>query len=282
MLFRRPNLQGNRPIIFAFLLIAIPILLSQPGCTGSTKTADSTEATVDSKADAQPAADAPDAMAAFLAIQDEYDAKMKEVREAVRNAKTDEERQAAWAESPNEEEYTKRYLDIVKAHPNTEASSKSLLRIVRSREISDETIEILKREMVDSEDTVQVLSRLTRNPNDELESVFDNVIENSTVETNRAFATYLKAKRLMYRRKLETREDEIKDLIHSLSTEYPDISNNRGGTLKDSGDALLFEIDRLQVGMEVPEIEGEDIDGEEFKLSDYRGKVVFLDFWGDW
>ena len=25
-----------------------------------------------------------------------------------------------------------------------------------------------------------------------------------------------------------------------------------------------------------------DLDGVEFKLSDYRGKVVFLDFWGDW
>lgn len=282
MLFRRPKSQSDRRTLSAFLLVAIPILLSQPGCTGSTKTADSTESKVDSNAAAQPAVDAPAAMSAFLAIQNEYNAKMKEVRGAVRNAKTDEERQAAWADSPNEEEYKKRYLDIVKAHPNTEASGKALLWIVRSREISNETIKILKREMVNSEDTVQVLSRLTRNPNDELESVFDNVIENSTVETNRAFATYLKAKRLMYRRKLETREEEIKDLIQSLSIDYPEISNNRGGTLKDSGDALLFEIDRLQVGMEVPEIEGEDIDGEEFKLSDYRGKVVFLDFWGDW
>ena len=31
-----------------------------------------------------------------------------------------------------------------------------------------------------------------------------------------------------------------------------------------------------------PEIEGEDIDGVPFKLSDYRGKVVVLDFWGNW
>ena len=31
-----------------------------------------------------------------------------------------------------------------------------------------------------------------------------------------------------------------------------------------------------------PEIEGEDIEGVAFKLSDYRGKVVMLDFWGDW
>ncbi|MBT7257007.1 MAG: redoxin domain-containing protein [Planctomycetaceae bacterium] len=31
-----------------------------------------------------------------------------------------------------------------------------------------------------------------------------------------------------------------------------------------------------------PEIAAEDIDGVKFKLSDYRGKVVVLDFWGDW
>ena len=30
------------------------------------------------------------------------------------------------------------------------------------------------------------------------------------------------------------------------------------------------------------EIEGTDQDGVAFKLSDYRGKVVVLDFWGDW
>jgi cytochrome oxidase Cu insertion factor (SCO1/SenC/PrrC family) len=31
-----------------------------------------------------------------------------------------------------------------------------------------------------------------------------------------------------------------------------------------------------------PEIAGEDVDGKEFKLSDYRGKVVVLSFWGFW
>jgi peroxiredoxin len=35
-------------------------------------------------------------------------------------------------------------------------------------------------------------------------------------------------------------------------------------------------------GQPAPEIEGEDIDGKSFKLSDYRGKVVMLDFWGNW
>ena len=38
----------------------------------------------------------------------------------------------------------------------------------------------------------------------------------------------------------------------------------------------------LNVGDPAPEIEGEDLDGKKFKLSDYRGKVVFLDFWAHW
>ncbi|MEE3369273.1 MAG: DUF2092 domain-containing protein [Planctomycetota bacterium] len=37
-----------------------------------------------------------------------------------------------------------------------------------------------------------------------------------------------------------------------------------------------------KVGQEAPEIQGADLDGAPFKLSDYRGKVVMLTFWGDW
>jgi cytochrome oxidase Cu insertion factor (SCO1/SenC/PrrC family) len=40
--------------------------------------------------------------------------------------------------------------------------------------------------------------------------------------------------------------------------------------------------DGLAVGQFAPDIEGEDLDGVPFKLSDYRGKVVVLDFWGTW
>jgi hypothetical protein len=39
---------------------------------------------------------------------------------------------------------------------------------------------------------------------------------------------------------------------------------------------------RPAIGQVAPEIEGEDLDGSRFKLSDYRGKVVVLDFWGNW
>jgi len=38
----------------------------------------------------------------------------------------------------------------------------------------------------------------------------------------------------------------------------------------------------VAVGQPAPEIDGEDLASECFLLSDYRGKVVLLDFWGFW
>ena len=36
------------------------------------------------------------------------------------------------------------------------------------------------------------------------------------------------------------------------------------------------------IGKVAPDIEGIDLGGADFKLSDYEGKVVFLDVWGAW
>lgn len=38
----------------------------------------------------------------------------------------------------------------------------------------------------------------------------------------------------------------------------------------------------LQVGVEARDFEAKTVDGDSFRLSDYRGKVVVLDFWGFW
>jgi len=38
----------------------------------------------------------------------------------------------------------------------------------------------------------------------------------------------------------------------------------------------------LAVGKTAPDFEAVDVDGAKFRLSDYRGKVVVLDFWGFW
>jgi hypothetical protein len=53
-------------------------------------------------------------------------------------------------------------------------------------------------------------------------------------------------------------------------------------TLAETVKPELYELRNLRVGKPAPEIEGEDVDGKKFKLSDYKGKVVMLDFWADW
>ena len=45
---------------------------------------------------------------------------------------------------------------------------------------------------------------------------------------------------------------------------------------------LVFELKNLSIGKKAPEIVGKDLEDVEFQLSDYAGKVVILDFWGDW
>lgn len=45
---------------------------------------------------------------------------------------------------------------------------------------------------------------------------------------------------------------------------------------------LLYEVQYLTEGKMAPETVGVDVNGKEFKLSDFKGKVVGMVFWGDW
>lgn len=45
---------------------------------------------------------------------------------------------------------------------------------------------------------------------------------------------------------------------------------------------LIFDRKHLQVGMTAPNFSGTDVHGEPIALSDYRGKVTYLVFWGFW
>ena len=67
-----------------------------------------------------------------------------------------------------------------------------------------------------------------------------------------------------------------------MTKKYADVQGTRGGKLGEEAENNLFEMRHLSVGKKAPEIAGEDIDGKKFKLSDYKGKVVMLDFWGNW
>jgi thiol-disulfide isomerase/thioredoxin len=53
-------------------------------------------------------------------------------------------------------------------------------------------------------------------------------------------------------------------------------------TLGEEAKQELFELHSLRVGKVAPELEGADLDGVKFKLSDTRGKVTVVVFWASW
>jgi peroxiredoxin len=62
--------------------------------------------------------------------------------------------------------------------------------------------------------------------------------------------------------------------------EFADIPGSRGGTLGEEAGAELNERRNLVPGKPAPEVTGADVDGRPLKLSDHRGRVVLLSFWG--
>ncbi|WP_237729322.1 trypsin-like peptidase domain-containing protein [Schlesneria paludicola] len=76
------------------------------------------------------------------------------------------------------------------------------------------------------------------------------------------------------------RKDSIKHLERVVN-EFSDVLVG-DQPLIDSAQKMLFELQHLSIGTEAPEIVGKDIDGNEIKLSDFRGKVVMLDFFVNW
>ena len=75
---------------------------------------------------------------------------------------------------------------------------------------------------------------------------------------------------------------EGEKLLEQVKAEFEDVPFGRSRTLAQAAKGDLFEARNLAIGKVAPDIVGEDIDGVPFKLSDYRGKVVMLDFWGHW
>jgi hypothetical protein len=73
--------------------------------------------------------------------------------------------------------------------------------------------------------------------------------------------------------------EEVEALFERTAVRYGEVKVPDGGTVGEKARAELFAIRHLRVGKEAPDIEGQDQDGKRFKLSDYRGKVVLLDFW---
>lgn len=77
-------------------------------------------------------------------------------------------------------------------------------------------------------------------------------------------------------------EAEAASLLDRVERDYADVPHNdkrrNPGSLGEAAHSYLVELRELAVGKPAPDFRGADLDGRAFRLSDYRGKVVVLDF----
>lgn len=74
---------------------------------------------------------------------------------------------------------------------------------------------------------------------------------------------------------------EAAGLYRRIVERYPD-ARNASGNLAGQAEGRIFSIQNLRIGKVAPDIVGQDLDGKPMKLSDFRGKVVVLNFWATW
>ena len=75
-------------------------------------------------------------------------------------------------------------------------------------------------------------------------------------------------------------EAKVVTLLKRIAKDYGDVPIGET-TLGQRVAPALFEVENLLVGKKPPDIKGRDFDGRNLKLSDFRGKVILLDFFSD-
>lgn len=264
----------------------------------------------------EPAAD-PSPAAQFAAIRSEFDEAMKAFQTAYQAAKTDAERQEAIKHYPSGDDYAGRVRAIAEQHPTDPVAAEAITWVLQQGNGgpgADELLDILLAHHLDSDQMVEACKALQYRQTPKTEPFLRAVMQKSKQHAAQGWAGYVLAKTLqgeasLIRRLHDGAEPAMLDwlkqsrgeakllqmqkqdpadlqkqaeaLLEEVVAKYGDVKS-RSKSLADTAKADLFELRNLSVGKVAPEIEGTDVDGVAFKLSDYRGKVVFLDFWGYW
>ena len=182
--------------------------------------------------------------------------------------------------SPAGDESKSKAMELLVKHHLNNKKMQTMLRTVTRSIPSQQTEDLLNAIIEKSSnkemqaDALMKLSDYLSNNRDQIKSLLDNP------QFKKQYGDSLE-----YFKKIAATEDStIEDLLKQAKDQFGDVKMGRK-TVEEIVDAKFKRMEvvkNLKVGKVAPDIEGPDLDGENFKLSDYRGKVVMLDFWGDW
>jgi hypothetical protein len=219
-----------------------------------------------------------------------------------------------YEEEEDAREFAERFLQLALKHPRDVVAIDSLswiaVHVLRGPELGRALVR-LKQQHLSSNKLAAVCEALERKSSTAAEQLLRGTLAKSphrTVRTQACFslARFLERKmtlssklaerpelkprfeqfygkdftRLLVKLKPSATVRETERLYTRVVKDFADIS--RGKPTGDQAVRSLFRIQHLSVGRPAPEISGRDVGGKAFKLSDYRGKVVVVDFWGHW
>lgn len=241
--------------------------------------------------DAAPAKDDERSVAEQIqAVQKEFAEKQQEIVKRYRAAQNDDDRQKILEEfQALRGGLMNQFAAIVEKHPDDEAVFPALQQFINSDEHAAKATELLLKHHLDNEQIGAVCLQLGMQGNAGAEPLLRSVAEKSKSKEAKALALLGLGQMLLARSNANGADDAERDKLRGQAIEalkkvakdYADVEAFRRKA-GDWAEAVLFEAEHLSVGMTIPDLAGEDLEGEAFKLSDYRGKVVFLDFWAHW
>ena len=155
------------------------------------------------------------------------------------------------------------------------------LNVTKDKKITAQAGEILLRDHLNSpkmpEFVAMTLGRVQRNLGQESTTKLLEACMKSDSGALQGAVHFYRGSLALRNRKIS---DEDKKAAHEEMRQAIKLAPEASFSKRAEG--ILFEVDHLQVGMKAPDITGKDTDGVAFKTSDYLGKVILLDFWGDW
>ena len=296
---------------FSFSLLCSVCVLSTlllSGCGKNSETADSPK--TENKTDES----TPDPSDLLDAQTKKFDDAMSEFMTAYGEAETPEDKQALLNEKlPQADDFAAPLMKIAADYPDHDVAVDALMWIVKKArgDASKDACNKLITDYIDREDLQEICITMSyQPPSAETHSALRTLMTDSPHDFVKGTATYAMANYLgrcksafersknkdqdedseasehsdEFLSSLDVSEATIRSLYQTAIDDYADVRpyQSTKRKLKSLAGGALFEMDNLAIGQVAPDIEAEDLDGVDFKLSEYRGKVVVIDFWGDW
>ena len=274
--------------IFACLIVGLLSLKATGQDTASKKDAPATKQAGIAQAGAQ-----DDEVEQFESFDDFKKSRVTSMRAysaRYRAAKTAEEKRAVFETKPDTTPYLDQLEGFIREGSAEEAEkvAKWWMHGARGERDADRIIDALIEVHIDAEFLTGFVPRLNYSLSAEkAEAIHRTVLEKNSHDSVKASATYYL--QVLLSKKAETLEGEkakavlaeIDSLQNSIKNEYPEMVDVFGTPFVKLVEGNIFARS-LEVGKTAPDMIGSDLDGVDFKLSDYKGKVTVVDFWGVW